>query len=402
MHGRRGHWDPRFEIGDPFLGLGGSRGHQSSVPGIFGGHDPFDHPFFTDPFGGLSGSHPFGFPGGGLSLNTPRTGFLMGGSPFMLAPPPHFPIGGSPFMHAHLPGFHIGGHPVMNAHPPNFHIGETAFLNAPLSFGFGTEIPALNVQPSGFLERNTLQPNRSKGPIIEELNSDDEKEIDDQEEKNDNPRKHDRPEKEAYVEDQDYQTEGVNKRRMLFHNESNSVNNAQSIAQGHSFTFHSSTVTHGGSNGAYYTKSRTLRRGTDGLVIDESKEADSTTGQAAHRLTRGIHDKGHTFTRNLQSDGKVDTMQILHNLEKDDLAGFEQTWTNNARKSLPGWSQGYMQNGSGSSTQCIPQSRVVRALPSVENPHISGGSGRSSYLEFQNPGMNVKNGDGGDSLWGRF
>lgn len=303
-------------------------------------------------------------------------------------------------MHAHLPGFHIGGRPFMNAHPPNFPVGENSFPNAPLSFGFGTEIPAMNVQPSDFLERNTLPTNRSKGPIIEELNSDDEKEIDDQEEKNDNPRKHDRPKKEAYAEDQEYQTDGMNKRRMLCCNESNNVKNAQSSAQGHNYTFHSSTVVHGGSNGAYYTKSRTLRRGTDGLMIDESKEADSTTGQAAHRLTRGIHDKGHTFTRNLQSDGKVDTMQILHNLEKDDLAGFEQTWTNNARKSLPGWTEGlYMQNGSGSSTQRVPQSRGVWALPSTENPHISGGGGRSGYSEFQNPGrMSGKNGDGGDSL----
>lgn len=209
MHGRRGHRDPRSEIGDLFLGFGGSRGDQTSVPGIFGGHNPFDHPFFTDPFGGMSDSHPFGFPGRDPLMNRPQPGFLMGGSPFMLAPPPHFPIGGSPFMHAHLPSFHIGGNPmIMNALQPNILVGEFPFPNAPLSFGFGTEIPTMSVQPSGFPKRSTLQTNRSKGPIIEELNSDDEKEIDDQEKKNDNPRKHDRPEKEVYAEDQDYSTYG--------------------------------------------------------------------------------------------------------------------------------------------------------------------------------------------------
>ncbi|KAL1827210.1 hypothetical protein DCAR_0206356 [Daucus carota subsp. sativus] len=427
MNGRRGHWDPRSETGAPFAGFDGPRGRQIPVPGVFGAHDPFDHPFFTDPFG-LPGRVPL--------MNTPLPGVHMGRSPVMPAPMPHFPIDESPFNHAHLPNFHFGGHPFMNTGPTNFPIGNNPFSSSPLPFGFGTEISAMNVQAPEFIDVKSSQMNRSKGPIIEELNSDDEKEMDDQEEKNgskgpiieelssddekeiddlmeknDNPRKHDRRRKEAYAEDQDYQTDGMNKRQMLFCNKSNSVNNAQ-LSGSHSsqsFTFHSSTVMHGGSNGTYYTKSRTLRRGTDGLMIDESKEADFTTGRAAHRLSRAINDKGHTVARNLQSDGNVDTMQILHNLEKDDLATFEQTWNQSASKSSPGWSEGlYMQNGSGSSREGVLQRRAIQALPSTENPHILGGtqpgvSSRPGYSEFHNPErMDVNNGGGGNSFGGRF
>lgn len=99
------------------------------------------------------------------------------------------------------------------------------------------------------------------------------------------------------------------------------MNNIRSNPQAHSFTYQSSTVTYGGSNGAYYTNSMTKRTGSDGvsknaevfliknklllilsltiivcylgfqLRFEEYKEADSVTGQAAHRLSRGIHDK---------------------------------------------------------------------------------------------------------------
>jgi hypothetical protein len=75
-------------------------------------------------------------------------------------------------------------------------------------------------------------------------------------------------------------------------------------------------VTYGGVNGDYYTSTRTTTAGTDGVsnflrascfiyclssesnavilnkvVIEETKEADRTTGQAKHRVSRGIHDK---------------------------------------------------------------------------------------------------------------
>nr|GMC90817.1 uncharacterized protein LOC109149034 [Ipomoea batatas] len=81
----------------------------------------------------------------------------------------------------------------------------------------------------------------------------------------------------------------------------------------------------------------TRQTGSDGRVWEETKHADVTTGEATHTISRGIHDKGHTLTRKLKSDGKVDTMETLHNLEEDELVGFNREWKCNANKHLPGW-----------------------------------------------------------------
>lgn len=90
--------------------------------------------------------------------------------------------------------------------------------------------------------------------------------------------------------------------------------------------------------------------------------------------------QGHTVARNLESDGRVDTKQILHNINEgiyyilvcdlvcakminhflstdfyffcvlDELVGFEEAWKENAGKHLPGWSEGFrVENG----TVCI-------------------------------------------------
>ncbi|KAF6154574.1 hypothetical protein GIB67_017956 [Kingdonia uniflora] len=140
------------------------------------------------------------------------------------------------------------------------------------------------------------------------------------------------------------------------------------------------------------------------MTLEESKEADTTTGKAAHRVSRGIYDKllppfpsfpslgsliiiacdvnvigytrnciilrdyycscerevliyfillGHSFTRKLNSDGKVDSMQTLHNLEEahnvlfslDELDGFEKAWERNYQKYLPGWNEAFNTQG---------------------------------------------------------
>ncbi|TXG60252.1 hypothetical protein EZV62_014825 [Acer yangbiense] len=107
--------------------------------------------------------------------------------------------------------------------------------------------------------------------------------------------------------------------------------------QAHNFSFQTCKVTYGGVDGAYYTSTRTRRAGSDGAVFEESNEADRTTGQAAHRISRGIHDKGHSVSRKLNSDGKVDTMQTLHNLNEDELNGFEEAWKGNVKLHMPGW-----------------------------------------------------------------
>ena len=105
---------------------------------------------------------------------------------------------------------------------------------------------------------------------------------------------------------------------MQYMNDFSRANYAHSRPQTHSFTFQSSSVSYGGVNGTHYTSSRTMRTGSDGvsifepfkvkvpcvswvsygmilwisqLTIDESKEADTASGQAAHKIFRGIHDK---------------------------------------------------------------------------------------------------------------
>ncbi|XP_071698248.1 uncharacterized protein [Rutidosis leptorrhynchoides] len=273
MQGGRGRGNPFFGFSDPFADFGG-------MPGLFGGRDPFDDPFFTRPFGGMLSSG----------------------------------LGGSPFMDLNSIGTSLFGprpNPFMVEQAPRIHESRPSF------------------------------PSNSRGPIIEELNSDDENEQHDAQDRNlDNPRRHGRSGMQPYVQHPDEEFEGREMSRAQFGNEFSMMNHPISRPQGHSYTFQSSTVTYGGSNGAYYSSSSTKRSGSDGLRFEEYKEADSVTGQAAHRVSRGIHDKGHTVTRNLKSDGQVDTMQMLHNINEDELGGFEEAWKGKARQHLPGWSGG--------------------------------------------------------------
>ncbi|KAJ0900053.1 putative myeloid leukemia factor [Helianthus annuus] len=71
-----------------------------------------------------------------------------------------------------------------------------------------------------------------------------------------------------------------------------------------------------GSNGSPFGSRLFSPNGSPFMDKEEHKEADSTTGQAAHRISRGIHDKGQTLLRHLKSDGQVDTMQTLHNINE--------------------------------------------------------------------------------------
>ncbi|CAI0413513.1 unnamed protein product [Linum tenue] len=163
-----------------------------------------------------------------------------------------------------------------------------------------------------YIEHQAPVPNRSQGPIIEELESDDEKQDADKERK-ENSRKHGRSGKGPYVEEVDEEYEGKRNR----HNNFSRVQSKPPQSQ--SFVFQSSSVSYGGAGGTYYTSSKTRRTGSDGVTYEESKEADSSTGKASHRISRGLHNKGHTIARKLNSDGNVDSQQILHNLEQGEL-----------------------------------------------------------------------------------
>ncbi|XP_024994554.1 uncharacterized protein LOC112527927 [Cynara cardunculus var. scolymus] len=312
MQGGRGRGNPFFGFGDPFAGFGG-------MPSLFGGRDPFDDPFFTQPLGGMLQPSPFGHAGNSF----------MGVSPFGNA--------GNPIMGVNSFGSSLygsNGSPFMDAHAPRIH------------------------------EHRQSLSDSSRGLIIEELNSDNEKEEPEAGHgKKENPHKHGRSARQHYVEQPDDGTKERELKQTQYGNQFSIMHDTHSRPQAHSFTFESSTVTYGGSNGEYYTSSSTRRAGSDGLRFEEHKKADSLTGQAAHRISRGIYDKGHTVSRHLKSDGEVDTMQMLHNINEDELAGFEKAWKGKATKHLPGWTDGTNAHGA---------SRGGWALPSSENARAGG------------------------------
>lgn len=284
QRGRDGRDNFFGDFGDQFggfPGFGGSPFGGSMISNMLGGRDPFDDPFFTQPFGGMMGSNMFGSSIFGTSMFGPNRGGFLGG----------------------------------------------------------------NV--NSFENRAPLPTATSNGPVIQEISSDDEEENEVENnsatEKRENPRKHSRSRKEPYVQDPDDEIDESRSRSVQLRRERANTMHPQS----RTFSYQSSTVTYGGVNGAYYTASKTRKMGGDGVVFEESKEADSTTGKATHEISRGIHDKGHTLTRKLNSDGRVDSLQTLHNLNEDELAGFNEKWKGKARENLPGYNPSYEMLNSG-------------------------------------------------------
>ncbi|KAH6813127.1 hypothetical protein C2S51_022145 [Perilla frutescens var. frutescens] len=106
-----------------------------------------------------------------------------------------------------------------------------------------------------------------------------------------------------------------------------------------SFSFQ--RVAYGGADGMYYTSSVGKRTGGDGVFLMEMKEEDRMVGESLHTISKGIHDKGHSVTTKQSKDGRMDSLQTLHNLEEDELAGFEENWKTTAENVLPGWSNGF-------------------------------------------------------------
>ncbi|CAL5364805.1 unnamed protein product [Camellia sinensis] len=68
-------------------------------------------------------------------------------------------------------------------------------------------------------------------------------------------------------------------------------------------------------------------------------------GRMSHHFREMHEGRGHSVARKLNSDGKVDTMQALHNLNEDKLASFEQSWKGNAERHLPSWDDGFNFHG---------------------------------------------------------
>lgn len=216
----------------------------------------------------------------------------------------------------------------------------------------------------------------SNGPVIQEIDMDDEGEVELEPAEEDGvngseeERNRDYANRNPLVEHPEDPTDDHSKSKSVSKDvtrrmEDMNLERTESKTQSASYR----RVTYGGIEGAYYTATTTRKTGSDGVcsllldvlfiwlnkcvlpdsnsahvmkqrVLEESKQADRTTGQATHRISRGIHDKGHSLTRKLASDGKVDMMQTLHNLAEDELAGFKQTWNGNADRHIPGWENG--------------------------------------------------------------
>ncbi|VVB03451.1 unnamed protein product [Arabis nemorensis] len=180
---------------------------------------------------------------------------------------------------------------------------------------------------SASFSSNSQENNRGKGLTIEEIPSDveveeEKKDIESDEE---NARLANQPSVEHPEDDSDAE------RKIRNVNQRSDFNKRESTrSRANTFRHHTSKVTYGGIDGAYYTSSRTRRAGSDGIVVEESKEADKTTGEATHRISRGINDKGHSVTRKLNSSGGVESTQTLHNLDEDELSGFEEAWKGNS------------------------------------------------------------------------
>ncbi|XP_052193980.1 uncharacterized protein LOC127802301 isoform X2 [Diospyros lotus] len=100
-------------------------------------------------------------------------------------------------------------------------------------------------------------------------------------------------------------------------------------------------VSYGGLNGMYYTASVTKKTGDDGVFLMEIKEEDKTVGQTLDTVSRGIHDKGHSVTKKWTLDGNLDAVQTLHNLNEDELVGFEETWKSSSHNLPPDWNTGF-------------------------------------------------------------
>jgi hypothetical protein len=228
---------------------------------------------------------------------------------------------------------------------------------------------------SGFIHQ-APEPSRPKGPIIKELSSDDEDDAgaDREHDKNEgSSRKHQRTSKGPYVQEPDDEAEG-SKRPKRGHIGRGFSRASTSHPQPQTFMLQSSTVTYGGPNGACYTSSTTRRAGGDGITLEEHKEADTATGKATHKIARGIGNKGHSLMRNLNSDGHVNTLQTLHNLNEDELVGFEETWQRNSGANMPGWDPRINMLGNGNAVRGMRDVNQISALPAPDQSRGSNAS----------------------------
>ncbi|CAN6466580.1 unnamed protein product [Victoria cruziana] len=305
---RAGGMDDFFGFGDPFSGFPGFANPRSLMSNFFS-RDPFDDPFFNRP--GFFGSDVFDDP----------------------------------------------------------------FFTRPFGSMFGMADGSRSNRgtfPSAFIQDAPPQaPSLTRGPVIQELTSDGEDESG--QHKDESRNLANVTNNGPVVQEPDDDADEQRRRASRCVRQRSEHNGGQRMQpQARSYSFQSSTVTYGGADGAYYTSSMTRRSGGDGVTEEEYKEADTTTGKATHRLSRGIRDKGHSVTRRLNCDGNVNTVQTLHNLNEDDLASFKEDWEGKASRHLPAWNRGFsaLEHGNIGNGRQPAGSSSSRgwALPSNEQP----------------------------------
>ena len=211
--------------------------------------------------------------------------------------------GGDAFFDFDDPFAGFGGFPGQRSLISDFFGGrdpfDDPFFRSPFgsmfesSFFGGSGIPFANMHASGFLDHQPPEAKRPRGLIIEEINSDDEKEAE-KESKNTKSSS-----KDPIVEGPDDEGKSQLVRNVMFvflllcifsaicvavskgvsffvvsdkrnqHlqlvDHHSRPNQRHVRPQANSFTFQSSSVTYGSSNGTYYTSSRTRRAGSDGV-----------------------------------------------------------------------------------------------------------------------------------------
>ncbi|CAK8575077.1 unnamed protein product [Lathyrus sativus] len=205
---------------------------------------------------------------------------------------------------------------------------DDPFFTDPFDNPFFTD-PFDNMwSPSSASSRSMQKTNGDKGVVIKELDPDDDG-VDSFNEKIY------RSPMEPFVEHPDDDVDAEKQTNGVIYENDHRDSEEPFKAHTCNMSFKTSRITYGGIDGAYYTSTRTRKTGSDGMVIEECKEADTSSGEATHRITRGVHDKGHSVLRKFDSDGKVDTTQMLHNLNEDELSRFEETWKENNRARLP-------------------------------------------------------------------
>ncbi|XP_074263189.1 uncharacterized protein LOC141585999 [Silene latifolia] len=232
---------------------------------------------------------------------------------------------------------------------------------------------------SAFYRSNPVSGSRSvvppSEPVIQELSSDDDE--DGRENEGDEDLKNARRSNEPFVNHPDEESDGGQEDIKY-----TTGNNRTVSTQPRSFKVTSCKVSYGGVDGVYYSSSSTRRMGSDGVIMEESKEADKSKGEAIHRVSRGLNDKGHSVTRKLNPDGKVDTSETLHNLNEDELGNFEEAWRSNSGNHLSSWTAGTGPQGMDRSSHAflLPSTTQAQSVPNSERSQGNPSGSRSKKV----------------------